>query len=237
MSGIEVVIIIAAMTFGALVQGSTGIGFTLMAGPAVLAIEPAFAPGPFLVVGGVVSARNAFGDREHLDKRAFKRSLLGLPVGLAAGLGVLSLVPQRQMALLVGLTVCVLTAVLLLGARPTRSPATDVATGAACCFTAVTAGLPGPPLVIGFHDMAMAELRVIAGSFVSVVVAASLLSLVAAGRFGQEEIELSLLGLPGTALGLLLARWARPWFDHPRSRSIVLSLAFLGGLALIIRQL
>ncbi len=68
-------------------------------------------------------------------------------------------------------------------------------------------------------------------------VAASLLALVVAGRFGQEEVGLSLLGLPGTVLGLFAARWARPWFDHPRSRPIVLTLAFLGGLALIIRQL
>ncbi len=141
------------------------------------------------------------------------------------------------MALLVGVTVCVLTATLLFGWKPTRTPTTETITGAAVSFTAVSAGMPGPPLVIGYHDLEPAQLRGMAGSLVTVVIAVGLGSLWASGNFGLEEVKLSGLALPGMIAGLVGARWARPLFDRPWSRTVVLALAFLGGLGLIIRQL
>lgn len=185
----------------------------------------------------MVSLRNTIGDGRHVDKRALKRSYLGIPFGVLAGIGILLLVPRREMALLVGLTVCVLTATLIFGWKPTRSPVTETITGAAVSFTAVSAGMPGPPLVIGYHDLKPAELRGMAGSLVTVVIAVGLVALWASDNFGLEELKLSGLAIPGMVAGLVAARWARPLFDRPWSRIAVLSLAFLGGLSLVIRQL
>ena len=217
-------------------QGSTGIGLTLIAGPAVLAVEPLYAPGPFLIISLIISLRNSFGDGHHVDKQSLKRSYFGIPFGVLAGIAVLSLVPRREMALLVGLTVCVLTATLLLGWKPNRTPTTETATGAAVSFTAVSAGLPGPPLVIGYHDLTPAALRGMAGSLVTVVIVVGMVSLWLSGNFGLEEVKLSALAIPGMVVGLVAARYARPLFDRPGSRTVVLGLAFLGGLGLVIRQ-
>lgn len=217
-------------------QGSTGIGLTLIAGPAVLTIDQDFAPGPFLVVSLLISIRNVVGDGQHVDRASLRRSYFGIPIGVAAGIGLLTLVPDREMALLVGVAVCVLTATLILGWRPARTPATETITGAAVSFTAVSAGMPGPPLVIGYNDLNPSELRGMAGALVVPVIVVGLLSLAATGNFGTDELKLSALALPGMAVGLFLARWARPLFDRPWSRTAVLGLAFLGGLNLVIRQ-
>ncbi|MCP3990524.1 MAG: TSUP family transporter [Actinomycetia bacterium] len=237
MSTTQIIIILAFTTVGAMIQGSTGIGFTLVAGPALVALDPGFAPGPFLVVAQLISVRHIVAEFHEVDRRAVGHAFLGLPVGLGIGLLILGAMSASNLALLVGGLTAVSCAVLLAGFRPHRTPATEIAGGGACTFAAVTAGLPGPPLIITYHDMTPPSLRATVSSFVVVVASFGFVSLVITGNFGWHQLALTGWLLPGVGIGLLSARFVRPIIDRHWFRPAVLVIALLGGLALVIGQL
>ena len=208
-----------------------------MAGPALVAIAPGFAPGPLIVVGQVVGIRNVIVERSHTDRQAVRRCAFGLPFGLAAGLVVLSMVSDEVIALLVGSLAAAGALSLLCGFRIARTPKVEVATGVGVGFSSMTAALPGPAFVLTFSDMKPATLRGTVGTVFLMVAVAALIGLLATGEFGLYEIELVGWLIPGIILGLFLARFVRPLLDRAWFRPAVLLVALAGGIALILRQI
>lgn len=208
-----------------------------MAGPALVAIDPGFAPGPLIVVGQVVGIRNVIVERSHTDRQAVRRCAIGLPFGLAAGLAVLAVASDRVIALFVGSFAAAGAISLLCGLQIRRSPRVEVATGTAVAFSSVTAALPGPAFALTFSEMKPATLRGTVGSVFFMVAVMAMIGLVATGEFGGHEIELIGWLIPGILLGLALARFVRPFLDRSWFRPAVLLVAFAGGIALILRQL
>ena len=137
---------------GATAQGSIGIGYGMVAGAGLVAIDPSFVPGPLLIIGVIISVRHAVVEREHLDRGIWLRAMVGLPVGLFSGLAVLNAMSDRALGLAVGAAIAVASVALLLGLSVRRNPVMDVLAGGATAFAAVTASLPGPPLVVALND-------------------------------------------------------------------------------------
>lgn len=208
-----------------------------MAGPALVAIDPGFAPGPLIVGSQIVGLRNVIVERNHTDRTAVRRCAIGLPFGLAAGLAVLAVANDRVIALLVGSFAAAGAISLLLGLQVTRSPRIEVATGTAVAFSSVTAALPGPAFALTFSEMKPATLRGTVGSVFFMVAVAAMIGLLATGEFGGHELELIGWLIPGILLGLGLARFVRPFLDRAWFRPAVLLVALAGGIALILRQL
>lgn len=231
------VVVVVATGFGAAVQGCTGIGLTLVAGPLLFAVDAEFAPGPLLVVGLVISARHLVVEGRHIDRHGLSRFLIGAPVGIVVGLLVLTSVSDRAMALIVGSAVLVAALVVLSGVHPRRSDRSLVVGGTFTALSSVTAGLPGPPVVIVFHDAAPPVLRSTTAAFLIPLAVVSVASMAAVGEFGGHEVELSLRMLPGIVLGLIGSRWLRPIVDRSWFRPTVLTLATVGGAALVLRNL
>ena len=209
----------------------------LVAGPALVAIDPGFVPGPLIVVGQIVSLRNVMVERHHTDRQAVRRCAIGLPFGLVAGLAVLAVASDQVIALFVGSFAAASAISLLCGLRIPRSPRVEVATGTAVAFSSVTAALPGPAFVLTFSEMKPATLRGTVGSVFFMVAVTGMIGFVATGEFGRHEIELIGWLLPGILLGLNLARFVRPFLDRTWFRSAVLLIALAGGVALIFHQL
>lgn len=236
MTTTQLIIVLGFTTVGATIQGSTGIGFTLIAGPALVAVDPGFIPGPLLVVAQAVSIRHIVVEHDMADRGALRHALVGLPFGLVGGLVVLELVSDTTLALLVGALTALSSVMLLAGLHPTRTSRTELAGGVACTFAAVTAGLPGPPLIVAFNDMKPAAMRATTSMFVLVVGTVGFAGLLITSNFGRHELELLAWLVPGVALGLVSARWVRPVIDRRWFRPAVLVVALLGGLALIVGQ-
>lgn len=222
---------------GAIVHGSVGIGLGLVAAPALVSIDPAFAPGPLLLAGQIVGIRHVLAEREHADLNAFKRGLIGLPVGVIGALLVLAYVSDRLLAIMVGSLTALAAALLLLGWKLARTPRAEVAAGTACAFASLTAALPGPPLVCVYADMKPSTMRPSASLLILSVASVGFVSLLLSGNWGARETELLALLMPGVIAGLLASRWVRPHLERPWFRPLVLTIALIGGLALVARQL
>ncbi len=226
-----------ASAVGATVQGCAGFGLVLVAGPALVAVDTGFVPGPLLVMGQFVNARHILIERRHLDRSAWQHSLLGLPVGLAAGLVVVSLVTKQTLALIVGVLTAAAASSLLCRLTVRRTRRTEVGAGLLAAFCSVAASLPGPPLAIAFSDMDGPTMRATSASLMMVIAAAAVAGLAATGNFGTHEAELMLRLLPGTTAGLALSRRVRPMLDRNWFRPSILTLALISGLALAISKL
>ncbi len=233
----EIVLILLFAAAGATVQGSVGIGFGLVAAPGLVAIDPAFAPGPVLLIGQVVGLRHLLAEWRDIDRNALKHGLLGVPIGVGLGIALLQAVDQRTMALLVGGTTVIGTLILLTGVRVSRNTRSDVSAGVLAAFGATAAGLPGPPLVAMYSDMKPACMRATCSGVVGAIAIVAFFSLMASGNFGGEEAGLLALLFPGVLVGLGIARFIRPHVDRPQFRQLVLVLALLGGAALVVRTL
>jgi len=222
---------------GSIVHGSIGIGLGLVAAPALVAIDPAFAPGPLLLAGQIVGARHVIAEYDQADLMAWKRGLLGVPIGVLAALIVLEFMSERWLAITVGSLTAGAAAMLLLGLNLSRTPRAEAAAGAACAFASLTAAMPGPPLVCIYADMKPAKMRPTASLLILSVAAIGFVTLFASGNFGSYEFELLLWLMPGVIAGLIASQWVRPHLDRPWFRPLVLVIALVGGLALVARQI
>lgn len=237
MSTAQIVVIVLITAAGAIAQGSIGIGLGLIAGPALVAIDPAFVPGPLLIVAQVVGMRHILAERAHADLVAWRHGMWGLPAGLAAALVVLALISRSAMAVLVGGSTAVAAALLLAGHTIKRTRTTEIAAGALSTFASVTASLPGPPLVCVYADMSPAKMRSTSSMLIIWIAILGFIGLLLSGNFGGHEFELVLWLLPGILIGLITARWVRPFIDKPWFRQLILVVAMIGGLALVARQI
>lgn len=237
MTGVEIAIIIGLTIAGSIVHGSIGIGLGLVAAPALVSIDPAFAPGPLLLAGQIVGARHVLAEYKSADLDAWKRGLFGVPVGVGVALVLLAIMSDRVLSILVGSLTAMAAAMLLLGLNLSRTPRAETAAGAACAFASLTAAMPGPPLVCVYADMKPSVMRPTASLLILSVAAVGFVSLLLSGNFGNHEFELLLWLMPGVIIGLVAARWVRPHIDKPWFRPLVLVIALIGGLALVARQL
>lgn len=233
----QIVLVVGFCALGSTIQGSTGIGLALVAGPALVSVDPAFAPGPLLLVAQLIGLRHIAAEREQADRPALRHALLGLPAGLLGAILVLELVSESVLAILVGTLAATSAAALLAGYQPTRGRRTEIIGGAASTFSGVTAGLTGPPLVIAFNDMRPPTMRATTAMFVINIAVVGIASLILTGNFGWHELRLLGLLLPGVAIGLVAARWVRPIIDRTWFRPTVLVISCLGGVVVVLRQL
>lgn len=220
-----------------MVQGATGIGLAVVAAPTLIALEPAFVPGPLLMAGLFISVRHLVFEWRYLDRTVLWRCLAGLPFGVVLAIALLRSLTTEALMLSVGVLIVLAAAALLAGFKPERSRVTDTVTGAVATFTSITASLPGPPLIIGFHDLEPKSLRPTVSAYIMVVCFTALISLSAVGRFGRHEVELLGLLAPGTIAGVVISRWVRPWLDGRFFHTAVLLVALVSGLLLVLTRL
>lgn len=237
MTGLEIAIIIGLSMAGSIVHGSIGIGLGLVAAPALVSIDPAFAPGPLLLAGQVVGIRHVLVEFSKADIDAWKRGLLGVPIGVVGALLVLEMMSDKLLAIMVGSLTAMAAAMLLAGWNLSRTPKAESVAGAVCAFSSLTAALPGPPLVCVYSDMKPSMMRPTASLLILSVATIGFFTLLASGNFGSHEFELLGWLMPGVIAGLIASRWVRPHLDRPWFRPLVLVIALIGGLALVGRQL
>lgn len=233
----EIAVIVVFTTMGATVHASVGIGIGLVAGPALIAIDPSFLPGPAILATMILTTRHLIADGEHADRSTVRRAYLGVPIGLALGVAVVAVADETLMRVLVGAAIVIAAGLLLCGIHLARSPRTDVAGGGAFAFSLIVAGIPGPAAAVAFNDLPPSSYRGTLGYLGIPVAIFSVVLLGIAGEFGAHELELTAWMLPGLAIGMLAARWVRPILDQAWFRPAMLWMALLGGLAVVIRQL
>jgi uncharacterized protein len=229
-------VVAAAITLGALVQGSVGLGLGMVAAPVVTVVDHRLMPGVMLWLGAFYPLLTLSHEGRHADWRGLGWAFAGLVPGTVAGVVVVSSVSGRWLGLLVGAMVLVaVTLTWKVFALPRHRPVlTGMGVVSGVAGTATSIG--GPPLALVYQDVSGPRLRATMGAYLVGGGLLSLGGLALAHQLSRRDGAWALGLAPFLVLGFALAGLVRRHVDAGRTRSAVLVVCATSGLALVARS-
>lgn len=233
----DLLILAAAVLIAAFVQGATGFGFALLAGPVIGIVQPALLPGFLLIQMIPLNSYILWRERGGIDKPGVTWVSAGRLLGTFGGLGVLLLVTAHQLQLLIGLSIilAVITTLLAPSFDPRR--VAFVIAGLVTGVTETSTGIGGPPLALVFQHRPAPTLRSSVAACFVIGEVISLFILALTGKIGSDQIRSAVLLLPAVAIGALLSHLVHHRLTGPRMRYTVLGFALLSGLVVTAQAL
>ncbi len=229
-----VAVLAVAVAAGAVIQGSIGFGYALVAVPAMVLLLPWAVPVTPLFLALPMTLLMSAREWRSIDLGGFALITAGRLVGTVGGVVLLVLAPEGYLSMLTGLLIS--TAALGSFLKPTFevNKRTRLAGGVASGVVGTVAALGGTPLALVYQDRSGAELRsTLAISFV-VGIAMSLVGLGLAGQVEGRHVILALQLLPCLLVGLWVSRWVVERLDERWLRPAVLTFAAAAGLVIIL---
>jgi uncharacterized membrane protein YfcA len=231
-----VVVLVAAM-----VQSTTGFGFSLLAVPLLsLAIPTELAVVVAATLGMLTSSVQAVGERAHGDRPTIVRMLTGAAIGAPFGLLVLEFATNRQLKF--GL-VAVIIAFLIINLRGVTlergGRGVDLGAGVVSGVLNTSLSTNGPPLVMALHARHLAP-SVFRGTISAVFAGTGVITLglfLASGRYTADARELLVVAIPTMVGGYLLGTRLRPRIDPPRFRQAVMGLLMVTAVITLVGAL
>jgi uncharacterized membrane protein YfcA len=234
----DLALIALVIAFASYVQAISGFGFALLAVPLMgLAIDIRLAVVVSTLSAVSTNAVHAWNDREVANKQVAKRIILSAFVGMPIGLAVLVWFSQEQLQLLVGITVLVVTLLLVRRVHvPTSRSFYDVIAGFISGVLATSVSTNGPPLVVVLQAKKMPadEFRATLNVVFAIVGIISLGMFALAGRITSDAAVATLWAAPGLAAGLWGGRRIRGRISESQFQKMVLVLLAATGLASVL---
>jgi uncharacterized protein len=230
---LSIVGITAVMAVSALVQGAVGFGLGLLALPFLIYVDLRFVPGPLLLAALALHMMVLRRDRSGIDVSGLSFLLSGRLLGTIPAMWLLAVLPVDQIKIVLALITVAgaLMAAVHTGGQPTR--AVLFSAGTASGFMATLGALGGPPVALVYQHSSGQRLRGTLAAFFIVGTVVSLAALGTIGRFGVEELRLSLLLIPGTILGFMMSHRAAAYLDTGYTRTAVLAVSILTAISVI----
>ena len=233
----ELVLLPLGVIAGALTQRVTGIGFALVCAPLLVLVA-----GPFegvvlsnllgLLVSAVVFVTH------WRDTEWRKGLLLAVPALLAIppGAWVARNVPAPQLMVIIGLTVIVALAAVVLSdrARVLRGTSGAVVAGGASGFMNVTAGVGGPAIVL-YAVSTSWEHRKFVATFQFFSIFTNLASLTAKGGLPRVSPAALVVSLGALVVGLAGGELLSRRVDHEIARHLAIGLALAGAAFTVVK--
>ncbi len=236
MSVIESMIVLLVSALGSLFQGITGLGLNLFAAPVLMMVEPAFVPGPIMAASILLTVVIVVRDRSGVDLRGVGWLAAGMLPGCILGGFLLPVVPERTLAVVLGILVLVGVAVSLGGFHfPAKWWVLAIA-GFLSGLGGTMASIGGPPAAVVTQDMEPRRLRATLSGYFLLLGIVSVISLVPSGHYGLLEIKLTGWIVAGAAAGFLASYVFIGRMNRQFSRYAVLALSALGAVVLLARQ-
>lgn len=237
MSPWSVALLGTTVLVAAFVQGSTGLGFALIAAPVIGILQPLLLPVFLLIQMIPLNAYVAWRERHALDRVGATWVSAGRVVGTFGGLWILLVVSASRLSLLIG--VCTVAAALATLLAPPFHPGRRalLAAGLVTGVTETATGVGGPPLALVYQHRPAAVLRstVAACFLVGEVVSLAILAL--SGRADAGQLRTALLLLPAVGAGALLSRLVHHRLDGALMRVVVLGFALVSGTVVTVQAL
>lgn len=237
MPWIDVALATGAAGLGAVVQGSVGFGFALLAAPLFVLIDPRLVPGPATIAGIGLAILGLQRNGGPCDWPGIRWAAPGLVLGTAGAAWVLKAASEHAIAVLVGSLVLAGVLLSLAGLRVPRSGKVLLALGATSGFMGTVAAVGGPPMALAYQDERGPVLRATLTRFFLIAGFLAAPALIVAGRLGLQEALMGLELLPGVAVGLGLSARLAAVLDRGQTRAAVLAVSALSAVAALLREL
>ncbi|OMH39269.1 sulfite exporter TauE/SafE family protein [Motiliproteus sp. MSK22-1] len=221
------------VTCGIALQTWVGIGFGLLAAPLLYLIDPAYVPGPILILGFALSVLVVLKGRSELRWRRIMPAIVARVPGSWCGALLLVAVPEYLLSLLFG-TSLLLAVLLTWRAFRLQMTALSLTVGgffSGLIGTATSVG--GPPIALIYQESNRMTARNEMAAFFLIGTPVSILMLIFQGRVDPLSLSLSLKMLPGLLLGFWLALRFDGRINNRSTKSAILLIATLSAIGVL----
>jgi uncharacterized membrane protein YfcA len=236
-AGPDYLLMSGVVLVGALLQGIGGIGFAMFSAPLAGLFFPGLAPGPLLALGGAVSLMSALRERAHVDWPLVGVTLLGRFAGSALAVLVLSLLAPTPIAVLYAVMILAAVALSLAGWQVAPSRTNLAVAGLASGLMGTITSAGAPPFAIAMQRLEPGRLRSTVGCVLAAGAFVSIILLAAVGRFGRQELVLSLWLAPWVVAGFTLSGRLAARISSQGVRRLLLALAGFGAVGILVKTL
>jgi uncharacterized protein len=228
------VILSFAVAIGAIIQGSIGFGYALVAVPALVLLLPWSVPVAPLLLALPMTVLMSAREWRSIDFGGFFLITTGRLLGTIAGVALLVFVPGGWLSTMTGLLILAAALASLFKPSFEVRNGTRLTGGIASGVVGTVAALGGTPLALVYQDRSGAELRsTLSISFV-VGIAMSLIGLRLAGKVEWRHFVLALELLPGLLVGLWASRLVVKRLNERWLRPAVLTFAAVAGVVIVL---
>ena len=225
------------VTFGSLVQGTAGFGLALLVGPMLVMIDPVFLPGPVVLIVGLLTVLMARRESKSVNRENVRKTVFGYLLGTMGALGLLSSLPQRETALLLGGLILTAVGISMAGVRVEPTRRVLFSAGIAGGFMGTISGVGLPPVAIALQNESGPGLRGTLAYVGILYISMAVVGLAWLGRLGLQELYLGLCLSPGVVAGYLLAGRMTRFVDRGLLRPVVFFLSAVSAVTLIVRNI
>ncbi|HLR71897.1 MAG TPA: sulfite exporter TauE/SafE family protein [Pseudogracilibacillus sp.] len=224
----------------AVLQTSTGFGFSIISTPFMLLImEPREAVQISLILSLVISFSLVGKVKKDVDKGILKRFTVGSIVGLPIGMIIFLLLSVTWLKIGIGVLILLLTALLILHVRIKQTSRRDVVIGGASGALTSSIGMSGPPILLYFSgtNTTKEKLRGTTLIYYIFICFMSLMTqMIVAGTTSKVWL-LSALSLPLIVIGLFLGQYMFMRINQSLFRRLTYALLLFTGVNLLVQQL
>jgi uncharacterized protein len=231
------VIALAAVTVGALVQGSVGFGANIVAVPVIAVLEPDALPATLALVVIPLVAVMAVRERHAVDRRGVTWITVGRVPGTVVGAWVVAAVSPDTLSVLLGAGVVVAVGMSTLTTTIPVNGVTATTAGFASGAMGTATSIGGPPLALLYQHHEGPVLRGTLAVAFAVGTVLSLAGLAIAGAIEAWHLALAAALLPGLLAGLALSRLLVHRLERAWLRPAVLCFAAVAAVVAIVQGL
>ena len=237
MTPVEIAVATVVIAVGAAIQGGVGFGMNLLAAPLLALIDTELVPGPAIAAAVMLTILVAIRERASIDRSGVRYALVGRVPGTVAGAALIASIPERGVAITVGLGVLAAAALNVTRPRIRPTPPTLLVAGVVSGFASTVSSVGGPPMAVVYANEPGPVIRGTLSMIFVVGGVMSLAALAAVGDFDGDDVVRSLVLLvPGT-LGFLASKRLAAHLDAGRTRVAVLTVSVAGAVAVILKEL
>lgn len=222
---------------GTMIQGSVGFGLGSFAVPLLLILDPVFVPGPVLALAFVLTILIFRRNRTEVVFSEIRWGIAGRVVGSIAGAAVLSVIARQYTAPLIAVLVLMALGFMLAGRRLALTVPNLLGIAALSGFMGTVASIGGPPLALLYYNQTGSRIRgTLSGIFIVGAIVA-IVSLIVIGRFGIQELTISLCLMPALTAGYLLSSFSARFLDRGYLQPAILVISGAAATFILVRFL
>lgn len=221
----------------ALIQGTIGLGYAVLAVPLLSLLDPRLAPVPQILTALPLSVWAFAREWRAVDWRGAVWVLVGRVPGALLGALLLAMSSQRTLDFLIGASVLAAVALLSTDLRLKRSPWVDCAAGTFGSLSGYVSGISGPPIALLFRDASGPVLRSTLGVIFTLGVLLTLGLRASTGHISVQDGWVAAVLLVPMLIGMRLSRYLHGLIQGRLLRRALLTTSAIAALGLIARGL
>lgn len=230
-------IIAVAVLFASCLQASIGFGMGMLAAPVVALVDPGLIPGTLIMLAAIVTLMVVLRERTAVDVTGTGWALAGRVPGTIVGALILTVIPERALAILIAGVVLGGVALTSFGWVPAPHRRNLVLAGATSGVLGTATSIGGPPMALVWQRSSGPRLRGTMAGFFLVGSLMSLAMLTATGAVDRHTLVMCALLIPATVGGYVLSRYVNRLMNPQRQRWTAIAASVTGAVILIVQQM